>query len=245
MSDFLSECNSGKLRTKDIQGFQQTWCVRCSRPECDLAQFALTDPMARRQATWRERYFGLPQADIHIPKFAQIAGLDFPDLLQKAVKLEISARRGDWSVPEINISDGLIVPASPASANQVEEAVRQLRRPVGNDPAWEEDGSVENGDLLPDENEPPEEEIEDLQGFEAPSEEPGEPPVAPPSKKQIVQPRGGNTPDQGEIMLGGGPAPSSRPRPAAESDPWAPPPRSNVKVVEVGATITLGGRRDD
>jgi hypothetical protein len=244
MADLLAQCNSGKLRTNPKE-FQEVWCVRCSQPGCDLAKFAQTDPMARRQATWREEFFGKPQADTRIPKFAQIAGLDFKDMLEKAVKLEVSTRRGDWSVPEINISDGRIIQAPEATARQVEEAVRQLHQATQPFPTQEEPLASEEF-VAGEPDDPPVEEIE------PPPLEPEQPrevvestppveelPAAPPSQKLIV-PRAGNTPDRGEVMLGGAPAPSARPRPQPEADPWAPPPKSTTKVVKKGATIVFG-----
>jgi len=213
MSDFLSDCNSGDLRI-DPKTFTETWCARCSRSECSLAGFAKDDLMAVRNATWRERFFGDNQADLSIPKFARIAAQHFKDVTDKARRREVSARRGDWSVPEIDITDGQIIQAPEASTYQVDEAARQLRGSSPDDPldlASEED--------LDDEPE------------EAPEEEP---PLASPAPR----PRG-NTPDRGEVMVGGGPAPAS----LAKVDPWAPSPKPKHTVIEVGATVTFGGER--
>jgi hypothetical protein len=196
--------------------------------------------MAARQATWREHYFAMDQADLSLPKFAQIAGLNFKDMLQKAVKLEISTRRGDWSVPEIDITDGRIVQAPSTTTDQVEDAVRQLRgAPEEDDPVREADYAGKMGDPEWDETEPPEQEPEQLQEDDPPPEVRSDPPAAPPVRS-VVPPRAANTPDQGEIMIGGGPTPNLRERPATEVDPWAPPPKSKIRKVEVGATITFG-----
>ena len=220
MSNYLSECNNGELRI-DPKTFQQTWCARCSQKSCDLAVYVKTDPMAYRQATWRERFFGDNQADLNIPRFARVASIDFPDLLVKALKLEISERRGDWSVPEVPISDGHAVQASSETNQQVEEAVRQLR--------YSDDEGFEDPEIEPESQ---------------PELEPGPPLVIQERlqpRPQVARPTSGNLPDPGEVMIGGDPVPVKRDSPRQEVDPWAPPPKSKCRVVEVGATITLGG----
>ncbi len=238
MSDFLSECNSGDLRI-DPKTFRETWCVRCSRPECVLAGFAKNDPMAVRNATWRERFFGDNAADLSVPEFARINALDFPNMLQKAMKLEISAQRGDWSVPEVPITDGRLIRAAPDTTDQVDEAVRQLRSPTDSEePKEQEQFLADEGrepeagdDPPPAKSEPPQPET-----FSA-----GPPKKAPPT----TRPAAGNTPDQGEVMIGGDPVPVERESAKPEVDPWAPPPKPKHQVVEVGATITLGGKSND
>lgn len=231
MADLLRECNAGELQT-DPKTFRDTWCVRCSRPECNLAGFAKSDPMAARNATWRERFFSTPGADLRLPKYAQIARLDFPNLLQKAMKLEVSERRGDWSVPEIPVLDGVIQRAPPDTTSQVDDARRKLLAGKGvlldpQPPEAEEDEEDE------------EEVIADDEEAEEPAPEPKVP--LPPVGKVLPQPVGRNTPDPGEVMLGGGPVPpSGRPRPAPEADPWAPPPKPSVTIVKSGAKIQFG-----
>jgi len=215
MSDYLATCNTGDLRT-DAKSFQDVWCARCSQVKCDLAK----DPMSRRQATWREHYFGMPSADLGIPKYAQIAGLNFQDLLEKAVKMEISSQRGDWSVPDVTSANGRITEKT--TTQLVEEAVQQYGQP----------------------SEPEEDLIEEEDLSEAQDDE--DPPVPftpPPRKGPVVLPRAGNTPDRGEVMLGGLPSASDRKPPLAERDPWAPPVKSTVRVVQIGATIVLGGSK--
>lgn len=46
-------------------------------------------------------------------------------------------------------------------------------------------------------------------------------------------------------MIGGDPVPVERESAKPEVDPWAPPPKPKHQVVEVGATITLGGKSND
>jgi hypothetical protein len=227
MSDYLTDCNAGEFRI-DPKTFRQTWCVRCSRSECSLAEFVTNDPMAIRQATWQDRFFDPAQADLAIPKFALIAKLDFPDLLQKAMKLEVSERRGDWSVPEINIADGRIVSASPDVTNQVDEAVRQLSQS----------------------GRPPEDDYDDpaLDEYDDPAlDEPVAEPAAEvellpvhSGKPLVARPMRINTPDPGEVMIGGGPNPVQRAKPQPETDPWAAPSKPKHKVVKLGATIQFG-----
>lgn len=233
MPDFLRECNTGDLKI-DPKTFMETWCARCHRPECSLAAFAKTDPMAQRNATWRERFFGAVEADLSIPKYAQIAKLDFPNLLQKAMRLEISERRGDWSVPEIPVMDGRVLVAPADTTHQVEDAVRKLTGassrntlPLQMDPDLPDD---------PEDDEP-EEDLEEPEQEDVPE------PLSPlPRKPPPSQPAGRNTVDPGEVMIGGGPAPAQvqRDRPAQEKDPWAPPPKASVVVVKPGAKVQFG-----
>lgn len=230
MSDLLRDCNSGSVKT-DPKTFRDTWCARCSRKECDLAMFAQSDPMAVRNATWHDKFFGTPEADLTLPKFAQIARLDFPNLLQKAMRLEVSERRGDWSVPEIPVLDGQVLSAPQATTAHVDDAVRVLAgrtpRSAPPPPPLEEDDVAEGEDIE-------EEDIEEPEPLPVP-------PVHIP-KKVPPQPAGRNTADPGEVMIGGALAPATqqRGRPSAESDPWAPAPKAAVTVVKSGAKIQFG-----
>ena len=230
MADFLRDCNSGDLKT-DPKSFQEVWCIRCSRVECNLAGFVQNDPMAIRNATWRERFFGTPEANLSLPKYAQIAQVDFPNLLQKAMKLEISARRGDWSVPEIPVLDGQVLSAPQDITNHVDAAARSLAGASGR-PFLGMDPDDEDGD--PDESPEDDEYIEDE---EVPAEEPL-PPV--PVRAQAPAPPRRNTPDPGDVMIGGAPAEVQRSRPATETDPWAPAPKATTVVVKTGARVQFG-----
>lgn len=241
MADHLRECNSGDLKT-DAKTFQQTWCARCSQPDCDLAKFAKTDLMAIRNATWRERYFGTNRADLGIPKFARINKLDFPNLLNKAIKLEISERRGDWSVPDVPVLDGVLRQAGHDQGDAVNEAVRRLSKRGRLDEETDPDEAAptesEGEDHVPEEPEPP--------LPENPSEKPAVTEADPPQQTELpssqkpVRPVKGNVEDRGEVMLGGAPAAVERGKPAAEADPWAAPARPKTTVVKAGAKIQFG-----
>lgn len=233
MPDFLRDCNSGELKI-DNKTFTDTWCAKCRRPDCDLAVLAKIDPMAQRNATWREKFFGAVEADLSIPKFAQIARTDFPNMLQKAMKLEISARRGDWSVPEIPVLDGRVQAATRDTTAQVEAAARQLSG-KGSVLALDDVQDPEEPDgALPIYDNPEDVEPEDV--------EPEAPPAPAPRKAQPPQPSGRNTLDPGEVMIGGGPAPATTPRgrPVPELDPWAAPPKPSVVIVSPGARVQFG-----
>lgn len=229
MPDSLRDCNTGPLKI-DNKTFTETWCAKCRRPDCDLAVLAKIDPMAQRNATWRGKFFEATEADLSIPKFALIARTDFPNLIQKAMKLEISARRGDWSVPEIPVLDGRVQAATLDTTAQVVEAARQLSGK----------GAVQaptNLDEVPESEEdpedPPEEDLQD---------EPVEPPPPAPRKAQPPQPSGRNTFDPGEVLIGGGPVATTRDRPVLELDPWAAPPKPSVVVVSPGARVQFGAK---
>jgi hypothetical protein len=184
--------------------------------------------MAIRNATWQEKFFNTPEANLSIPKFAEIAHLDFPNLLQKAMKLEVSARRGDWSVPEIPVLDGVIQPASSITTGHVDDAVQKLTGKLGK----------VSLDSSPDE---PDELDED--SYDEPDEPDETPEVSVPfTRKVLPQPSERNTVDPGEIMIGGAPAPAvdQRGRPGPENDPWAPPAKAAVTIVKSGVKIQFG-----
>jgi hypothetical protein len=239
MADFLLQCNSGDLKT-DPKTFQETWCVRCSQVNCSLAGYAKEDLMAVRNATWRQKFFGAPQADLRIPEFAQIAKLDFPNLVEKAVKLEISERRGDWSVPDVNIPvlDGVIRPASPDTNEQVDEAVRKLMGQREAPPVLDEEETfpVEEQKMEPD---PASTYVEQVTS--PPSAPTDTVPPRPQKSEQPFMPASTNVPSQEGIMLGGAPRPkTASPAPPEETDPWAAPAKPKVRVIKPGTRIQFG-----
>ena len=98
MSDFWNECfdPTVKMPPKD---FERTFCRVCRNPQCERSAGS-RDPWAQRMATQVDRLLVNPKfADPNDPQFKDIRDLDFPSALREAMRIEISDRRGDWSVP--------------------------------------------------------------------------------------------------------------------------------------------------
>jgi hypothetical protein len=157
------------------------------------------------------------------------------------MKLEISERRGDWSVPEIPVLDGRSVLASHDLTQHVDAAVQRLSRQEN--PFEDEEPDLIDSD--PDLIEPEEDEA-GYDDFEEPEDVDGVPDIPEPdiqiplrAKPQTMMPAQRNIPDQGDVMIGGGSS-EHRPKPPPERDPWAPPPRPSVSVVKSGAKIQFG-----
>lgn len=193
------------------------------------------------------------QADPRIPKYAMIARLDFPDLLRKAMKLEISERRGDWSVPEIPIADGRIITAEPDTTDQVDEAIRRLSETQAQEasplpsptPLTQETAQFPALEELESSSEPPAGQepfltIEDennpekivTHGNPSVSQMPPQHPKA----QRPVRPKRRNTDVPAEQMLGDEPGKV----PIIKEDPWAAPKRDSTRRVKPGATIQFG-----
>ncbi len=237
MQDLLLDCMEDFRRKASLStpvapsDFKELWCSKCNNTDC--VNFQTGDPLTRRVATQFERLTNPNQADPNIPKYAKIVIKEWQDMTREALKLEISDRRGDWEIPEIDITDGVPQPAGRGHTNVVDEAVRNLAKAQGKEAPH-----------LPEMSSDPEEFAKaaaDLLGeLPEPEDEP-EPEVkqpAPqhPKKNPAFRPAGrGNAEAQGG-MIGGGPVPP----PEEPVDPWAVVPSKGGKRVAAGATIKFG-----
>jgi hypothetical protein len=131
--DLFAGCNEpGKeWFMPDAHAFMRVWCRHCKSPECIRAGAGGGPWQARMQA----------QVDylINDPKFSELetaehkalAAMVFESLNAKAQRLEIAARRQDWSIPEEQPSDGIDRLASPDTTSSFDEAVKELARAQG------------------------------------------------------------------------------------------------------------------
>lgn len=72
--DYLGECNEFRL---PLAEFQETFCQRCSQPECTRSLYG-TSLFDRRVSTWHERLFSaVPRMDSSDPRFSEIATKKF------------------------------------------------------------------------------------------------------------------------------------------------------------------------
>jgi hypothetical protein len=247
MADFLRECNSQGVSPQE---FEQVFCQRCRQADCDLAQWG-SSLFDRRVATQADRLLKPEQADPRLPKYAQIVGADFTDMLEHAMRLEISDRRGDWEVPE---TDGVLEVASTATTSAVDNAIRNLARSEGRpEPALPDDEDIV-AQAVAQLGENPSEELQkaaEAQEDDAPLGSQEDPSGAKPASLQAppmpagnrpppTLPKKGNIPvPSGGLMVGGGPAA----KPPVAADPWAPPSSltARSKTVPTGARIRMSG----
>lgn len=94
--DLMDGCNEHAV---PVSEFESLFCVRCRQPACVRAGWA-KDRFAQRTATQLERLSNPLIANLENPRYAQFRELDFPSLLDKAVRLSIADQKNDWNIPE-------------------------------------------------------------------------------------------------------------------------------------------------
>jgi len=233
VADLLHECLADFRRKANIttaiptQDFKESFCAWCKNPEC-VNSFG-DDLFTHRVRTQFNRLCRPDQGDPKLPKYAQIVETVWQDMTQKALQLEISARRGDWEVPVV---DGSPEAASPADTAVVDEAVRQLARSRGQDepdlPQPAEDDFAQAAEEILEGLPEPEPETPTEPKPQAPQHPKKDPQFKPPNRGNTEVPVGG-------IMIGG----EAPPTPEQEVDSWAPPAETGT-VVKAGAVIRLG-----
>jgi hypothetical protein len=98
MGDLWNECFTLEAQMTPQQ-FETTFCQICRNGICDRSA-ANGVQWLKRILTQQERLLDNPHfADPNDPSFASIRERDFPSTLKEAMRLEISERKGDWSVP--------------------------------------------------------------------------------------------------------------------------------------------------
>lgn len=79
--------------------FKQTFCGVCQNAGCKNSRTNGTK-WANRMATQVELLLTNPKfADVDDPMFREIRSLDFQDKVREALAIEVSSRKGDWSIP--------------------------------------------------------------------------------------------------------------------------------------------------
>lgn len=98
MPDLWNECFNQSMGMTPNE-FEQTFCRQCRNPTCDRSAGSGLRWL-KRIMTQEERLLNNPKfADPNDPRFKEIRSVEFPSALKEAMKLEISERRGDWTVP--------------------------------------------------------------------------------------------------------------------------------------------------
>ena len=122
--DYLEECNDQRI---SIVEFKQIFCNRCRNTDCVNAGWSGSIWKGRMDTQVQALLEDPKFADLSNPKYAQIREADFPSLLHKAMRLEISDRKADWEpVPEIDISNGKDEIANTATTSTVDEAIKKM-----------------------------------------------------------------------------------------------------------------------
>lgn len=230
-SDLLDKfCRDPRLGVSD-QEFESLFCHRCRNQECTRANWG-RDEFMRRVETQADRLLHPQQGDP--ARYKNL--VDFASMFQEAMRLEVSAARGDWTVPEIPITDGKSVKAASSIDEAVVQASRALRHPRAGDQA---EVPKEDQRLEPDElNDQVDDQADDEPPVQAIEHEPYEPPrVAPPLPR--TAPAASNVPMQDGVMVGGAEPP---PKVEEKADPWSVPTTRKVKA---GAVIRMGGSGDE
>lgn len=115
--DMWNDCYAGDhARNMSPESFRFQFCSRCGNSRCTNSASGQTR-WQRRIETQEDILLNNPQfADPNDPRYREVRELDFPDLLRKAMKLEISSQRGDWE---------------PVTETQAMEYVADLSKPAG------------------------------------------------------------------------------------------------------------------
>ncbi len=226
-------CRDPRLGVSD-QEFESLFCHRCRNQECTRANWG-RDEFMRRVETQADRLLNPQQGDPE--RYKNL--VDFASMFQEAMRLEVSAARGDWTVPEFPVTDGKSVKAASSIDEAVNLASRALRNPRATDQVElpKEDQRLES-DELDDQADDLVDELDDDPPVQAIEHEPYEPPrVAPPLPR--TAPAASNVPMQDGMMVGG-----AEPPPKAEEkvDPWSVP---STRKVKAGAVIRMGGGNDE
>lgn len=99
LRDLWGECYSGEARAMPPEQFKQTFCGVCQNAGCKNSRTNGTR-WAQRMSTQVELLLTNPKfADMDDPMFREIRSLDFQDKVREALAIEVSSRKGDWSIP--------------------------------------------------------------------------------------------------------------------------------------------------
>ena len=208
MDDYLRVCMLDLQETDNV-AFMGTFCQHCRNPDCTHAQWN-KDKFGARVASQMERLFHPNQADPRSSRYSML--VDFGDMLEQAIRLEVSDMRGDWEIPDSLTIQNMAAQPQPVLLTP------QTVAPETNV------SEIQDALILPD-----------LVGSPLDLEAPSPSKIPEVSKKAPPpMPKARNTPVQGGgVMLGRTPAPVA--------DPWAGPEVGKVRVVPVGAKIRFGG----
>jgi hypothetical protein len=111
MADLFNECFTPAMEITPNE-FSRTFCRVCRNGTCDRSS-VMGSKWMQRVSTQADKLFHPTFADPRDPKYKDVAQVDFPSALQQAMRLEISDRKGDWTIP--SETDAAILAASLAA----------------------------------------------------------------------------------------------------------------------------------
>lgn len=98
MADFWNKCFDPKMGLTP-NDFETTWCRICRNQECSRSRGSATS-WIQRISTQEDRLLLNPKfADPSDPTFRDIRSVDFASAVMAAMRLEVSDRKKDWTVP--------------------------------------------------------------------------------------------------------------------------------------------------
>lgn len=269
MKNLLNECYEGEHKNiMPVEQFKQAFCSRCSNLSCENSRGSDTR-WNRRMSTQEEVLLRNPRfASLMDPSVKGFREMDFKNMLQDALAIEVSTKKGDWSVPtseEIGLEAAKLIGIAPPMNFKSEEP-KPPEAPKVADPVHEvkeerwkvkgDTGKVYEVSLNAEgvwsctclSREAPCKHARDIEARlqrmpPKPSVDqhlPLEPEKRPTGAS--VLPKGLNTSAPQEGVLIGVPQP---PRVQSQEDPWAAPKAASAptgRVVPVGGKISFGGK---
>lgn len=229
-----------------VKELRQTYCARCKNPQCGHAEFANT-VWDQRILTQQDRLLDNPNfADPNDPRYDFIRKIEWQNMVREAIRLNVSERRGDWSVPDVRPALFVPVPETPdesqtKTTDMVDEAVKSLAAARGKEgpslPTPVEDESQELGVLEePNVQEVTSTLVDPPVPIVRPQPSPNLPKAVPAIRNTRV-PRGGVMVDGAERPLVDlQPTQHAKHPTQPQQDAWAVPKH---KVIKPGATVSL------
>ena len=100
LPDLWDECYTPEhRRLGKPEEFRAVFCDKCVNPGCRNSAAAGTK-WSRRMQSQEENLLAKPRfADPNDPTFRDIRSVDWDNAIRQALAIEVSTRKGDWSVP--------------------------------------------------------------------------------------------------------------------------------------------------
>lgn len=128
--DFFDTCYAGPQRKlSGPEDFKRTYCNRCRNVECERS--VVNDSLwIHRMDTQADRLLFNPVfANPSDPDFYDLRKMEFRDMVQKALRLEIASQRGDWEpVSEAEVREYAERDSTEANPAMFEDASEDLDR---------------------------------------------------------------------------------------------------------------------
>lgn len=165
LEDLWNSCYTAEYRKKlSPKDFRDEFCARCSNVTCHRSKINNTDWRARMDEQVDRLLLHPRFGDENDPRFRGLHEMQFDNLIQKAMKLEIAAQRGDWEVVSDaeaakfaqDLGDGDAVAEGPAgfedNLDEIEDALAEAEKALLDE--QDEPGNDDKDDDKDDNEEP-------------------------------------------------------------------------------------------